>query len=435
MARIAAALRALSAEGGPVSLRKKAVSHQVPKAFDPKRGDRRVDVGDLREILTLDVDRRVCVAESGVTFADLVSATLRHGLVPAVVPELKTITIGGAVVGCSIESSSFRYGGFHDSCLEYEVITAAGDVVSATPDNDFRLLFQMMHGTFGTLGVLSKLAFRLVPAKPFVRVRHERFATLAEYLAAIRRHVSRDDVDFIDGFIHGPTRGSSSYVLSLASFVDRAPYTSRYDWMKAFCESTLVRDVDYLRARDYFFRYDKGVTNVHPKSAFGRLLLGPWLGSAQLLRIAERARWLLPSRPDVTVDLFIPFSKVARFLDWYAGELDAYPLWCVPYRRVRDYEWVAPRVYAGLDPREDDLFIDLAIYGVKQRSGKNEYRLLEEKLLEIGAIKTLISHNYFTEDELWSLWNRDNYRAVKAAFDPRNLFRDLYQKTCSHSGE
>ena len=58
------------------------------------------------------------------TFVDLVAATLRHGLVPIVVPELKTITIGGAVAGCSIESMSFRYGGFHDTCLEYEVITA-----------------------------------------------------------------------------------------------------------------------------------------------------------------------------------------------------------------------------------------------------------------------------------------------------------------------
>ena len=34
-----------------------------------------------------------------------IDATLRRGLVPIIVPELKTITLGGAVSGCSIESA------------------------------------------------------------------------------------------------------------------------------------------------------------------------------------------------------------------------------------------------------------------------------------------------------------------------------------------
>ena len=107
VARIARQLRTLP-PGRPASLRKKAVSHQVPKRNDLRHGDDKIEVGDLTEILEIDPVRRICVAESGVTFVDLVAATLRHGLVPIVVPELKTITIGGAVAGCSIESVSTR---------------------------------------------------------------------------------------------------------------------------------------------------------------------------------------------------------------------------------------------------------------------------------------------------------------------------------------
>src|SRR5688500_6144833 len=110
----------------PVSLKKKAVSHEVPKLSDKRHDDEKIDISDLNEILLVDPERRICVAEPGVTFVDLVKATLAHGLVPIVVPELKTITIGGAVAGCSIESMSFVYGGFHDTCLEYEVIAATG---------------------------------------------------------------------------------------------------------------------------------------------------------------------------------------------------------------------------------------------------------------------------------------------------------------------
>jgi len=128
----------------------------------------------------------------------------------------------------------------------------------------------------------------------------------------------------------------------------------------------------------------------------------------------------------VTVDLFLPFSRVDQFLRWFGAEFRHHPLWCVPYRRVRDYEWLDPRFYAGL---ADDLFLDVAIYGMKQREGRNDYRAIEEKLLQLGGLKTLISHNHFTEPEFWSVWNRANFDRVKARTDPDNLFRDLYEKT------
>jgi FAD/FMN-containing dehydrogenase len=406
----------------PISLRKRAVSHQVPKAGDRRRRDPKLDIRDLNQILEIDPVRRICVAESGVTFVDLVAATLRHGLVPAVVPELKTITIGGAVSGGSIESMSFRVGGFHDTCLEYEVITGTGEVLTCRPDE---LVFQMMHGSFGTLGILTRLTFRLVPAKRFVHLVYETYPTVAAYLDAIDRHRRDDGVDFLDGIIHAPDR----YVLSVGRFVDAAPYRHRYDWMRIYWKSTGTRREDYLATPDYFFRYDRGVTNVVPKSWVGRLLFGKFLHSSQVLRLADKLHWLVlrRERPIVTLDVFVPRSRVEEFLGWYRREVGHYPLWCVPYRRVRDYEWIDPGFYRGL---EDDLFLDLAIYGMEQPPGKNVHRMIEEELRRVGGIKTLISHNYFSEEEFWSQWNRRNYDAVKRRTDPENRFRDLYTKTC-----
>src|SRR5689334_17038817 len=227
--RIARQLRERT-EKTPISLRKRAVSHQVPKAGDLRRHDDKIDISDLNTIIHVDPVHRICVAEAGVTFVDLVAATLRHGLVPIVVPELKTITIGGAVSGCSIESMSYRYGGFHDTCLEYEVVTAQGEVLTCKPDNDHALVFQMVHGSFGTLGILTKLTFRLVPAKPFVRVDYEKYATLVEYQAAIERHFTSQDVDFMDGIMHRP----DELVLCVGRFVDTVPYTNAYDWTKVY---------------------------------------------------------------------------------------------------------------------------------------------------------------------------------------------------------
>src|SRR3989338_8628363 len=408
----------------PVSLKKKAVAHQVPKPQDKRYSDEKIDISDLNEIILIDREKQICIAEPGVTFVDLVKATLKYSLVPIVVPELKTITIGGAVAGCSIESMSYKYGGFHDSCLEYEVITAKGEVLNCTPDNEHKLIFQMVHGTFGTLGIISKLKFRLIPAKKYVKVTYDKYRTLEDYKAAIWKHYEKKDVDFMDGIIHSP----NLYVLSLGNFVDHAPYTHSYDWTRVYYKSTRQRKIDYLKTADYFFRYDRGVTNVNPKSFLGRLLFCKFINSSRVLRAAEKFHTLIPSSTiPVTLDVFIPFSKTNNFMHWYQQEVNFFPLWCVPYKAVRHYEWISQNYWNNT---KDKLFLDLAIYGLKKKEDKNYYRLLEEGLMKLGGLKTLISTNYYSEPDFWKIWNQKNYATVKRRTDPDNIFRDLYTKMC-----
>jgi FAD/FMN-containing dehydrogenase len=407
----------------PLSLKKRSVSHQVPKPLDKRYSDEKLDISDLAGILEIDPHDKTCTAEPGVTFFNLVNATLRHGLVPMNVPEHKAITIGGAVAGCSLESMSYKFGGFHDSCTEYEVITAKGDVLVCSPDSN-SLIFQMMHGTFGTLGIISKLKFKLIPALRFVKVVYPAYNSLAEYLSAIHAHYEKQDVDFMDGIIYAPTE----CVLNIGTFVDSAPFVNRYDWTQSYPLSMKTRKDDYLRTADYFFRYDKGITSTFPKSFLGRLLFGKFVGSTAKLEMFRKLRKLIPpEKIPLTVDVFVPFSKADDFFAWYGREFGFYPLWCVPYRAVRRYEWLSEELF---DKTRDDLFLDLAIYNFFKRD-KNYYRILEEELMEIGGLKTLISNNYFSESEFWTIWNKKNYFTVKQQTDPDNILRDLYEKTCT----
>ncbi len=412
----------------PLSRKKRTVSHQVPKVHDKKYEDEKIDLTDFDEIIEIDTERGICVAEPGVPFCKIVHRTLPLGLVPIVVPELKTITIGGAVAGCSIESMSYKHGGFHDTCLEYEIVTAKGDVLYCTPENEHSLIFQMMHGSFGTTGILTRLVFKLTPAKPFVHLTHETHKSVDSYLDSIWSHYTSKDVDFMDGLIHSPTH----LTLCVGDFVDRAPYTNRYDWLKVYYKSTKCREQDYLKTPHYFYRYDQGVTNVHPKSFLARLLLGRILGSSAILRLAEKLRFFLldDERPDVTVDTFLPFSRLKEFLEWYTLDFGHFPLWVVPYKRVHDYEWLDDSFWNGMN---DELLVDIAIYGMKQRGETNYYRLMEEKLQELNGVKTLISYNYYSQDEFWGIFNKKNFEAVKSITDPDNIFRDLYEKTCKAS--
>ena len=263
---------------------------------------------------------------------------------------------------------SYKYGGFHDSCLEYEVTSAKGEVLICTPDNENQLLFQMVHQTFGTLGIITLLTFKLIPAKPFVKMTYEKFESLEEYKNAIWEHYTKKDIDFMDGIIHS----DKEYVLSVGNFVDTAPYTHNYDWMRVYFLSTAKLKEDYLKTPDYFFRYNNGVTNVNPKSFIGRLLFGKIANSNNTLRVANTFRKILPlSMIPITVDTFIPFSKLEEFMKWYKKEINHFPLWCVPYKIVHQYEWLSEEFLSRIN---DDLFIDIAIYGMHRDNPDHYHR-------------------------------------------------------------
>src|SRR5689334_15889996 len=100
-----------------------------------------LDVSGLRGVIAVDPASRTAEVQGMCTYEDLVDATLPHGLIPLVVPQLRTITLGGAVTGLGIESTSFRNGLPHESVIEMDVFTGAGEVVTARPDNEHADLF------------------------------------------------------------------------------------------------------------------------------------------------------------------------------------------------------------------------------------------------------------------------------------------------------
>src|SRR5580658_7776516 len=65
-----------------------------------------LDVCAFGHVLQVSKQDRTAIVGGMTTYEDLVAATLHYGLMPMVVPQLKTITLGGAVSGLGIESTS-----------------------------------------------------------------------------------------------------------------------------------------------------------------------------------------------------------------------------------------------------------------------------------------------------------------------------------------
>lgn len=421
-------VRAAAATGQPVHIRKGGVHHFVPLPGDGRFGGRAVDVSALNEVLDIDVEARTCTAEPGVTFAEVVRLTLAHGLLPKVVPELEGITLGGAVAGCSVESMSYRYGGFHDTCREYEVVTGTGERRVLDPAGE---LFHMIHGSYGTLAILTRIVFELVPAAPFVALTYHHHRDFGSFEDDLRERCAAADFDFVDGIVHAP----GHLVLCLGRFTDSAPGVSSYRGTEIYYKSTATLAEDTLSTFDYCFRYD---TECHWLSRTApplewrwvRRMVGRWfLGSENLIRWSGRLGPLLARltrRPDVVVDVFIPLRRFAEFWRWYAEKVDFWPLWIVPYKVDEPYPWIAREHARGL---AGDLMIDCAVYGKRNNAREIDWsQALEEKTYELGGIKTLISRNHHTRERFWQIYDRPRWEAAKRELDPGGLFSDLYAK-------
>ena len=126
------------------------------------------------------------------TYEDLVDATLPHGLMPMVVPQLRTITLGGAVTGLGIESTSFRSGLPHESVTEMDVFTGAGAVVTTRPGDD---LFDAFPNSYGSLGYATRLRIDLEPVPSYVALRHVRFDDLGLLAKTIAEIVASGEHD------------------------------------------------------------------------------------------------------------------------------------------------------------------------------------------------------------------------------------------------
>ncbi|MGH8629233.1 MAG: FAD-binding oxidoreductase, partial [Burkholderiales bacterium] len=301
---------------------------------------RRLDVRDFCHVLEINPQAGWVDVEGMTPYDALTEATLRKGVMPAVVPQLKSITIGGAAAGVGIESSSFRHGLVHDTLLEIEVLTGTGAVVVATPDNEHRDLFFGFPNSYGTLGYALRLKARTVPVRRYVRLEHKRHSDPVAYFREIDALASTS-IDFLDGTIFAP----DELCITVGRFVDEAPWISDYRFENIYYRSIRERATDYLGTADFIWRWDTDwfwcSKNLGAQNPVVRRLLGPgrlnsrfytrvmrWNSRVGLTRLLDRVSGR--HRESVIQDVDIPIERAPEFLEFFHREIGILPIWVCP---------------------------------------------------------------------------------------------------------
>ncbi len=418
--------------GAPVRLGKR-----TSNLFRERRGAATaLDVGAFTSVLSVDPGSRTADVGGMTTYEDLVAATLPFGLMPTVVPQLKTITLGGAVAGLGIESTSFRAGLVHEAVQEVDVLTGDARVLTASADGPHAELFRALPNAYGTLGYALRLRIALAPTQPFVQLEHRRYRDADACTAALAQLCDDPELDFLDGVAFGP----DELYLTLGRFVATARSTSDYTGREIFYRSLQAKAEDHLTVHDYLWRWDTDwfwcsaafgaqhplVRRVWPRRWRRSDVYWKLVALDRRTRLSERVDRLRnrPPRERIVQDVEVAVAALPAFLDVLRRETAITPVWLCPVRTKEPwslYPMEPGRLYVNVG------FWSSAPLAPGEPDGTHNRRL-EEALSALGGHKSLYSTATYAREEFWERYGGTAYWPLKQAYDPAGRFPDLYEK-------
>jgi FAD/FMN-containing dehydrogenase len=396
--------------------------------------DNIVDTSQLNHVLYVDISKKTVTVEPNVSMVKLVKATLEHALIPVVVMEFYGITVGGGFSGSSGESSSFRHGLFESTVNWIEIVIPTGETVKASrterPD-----LFWGAASSLGTLGVVTLLEVQLRDAAKYVELTYLPVSTMAEALKIIQEEMVKPTIDYVDGIMYSKDHGlicSGRLTDTLPAASRIQQFTRRHDsWFYLHAKSILKRakpsTTEYVPLVDYVFRFERGAFWTGrfgfkyfytPFNRITRYLLDSSMHTHVMLRALHST---MLSNLYMVQDVSVPFPAAEELNNWLAENMNIYPLWLCPVRFRRTSPDSGHGLHAhSADPATPEYLLNFGIWGDAGWKNRTEAvrqnRALEAKVHQIGGIKVLYAHAYYTEEEFWSIYRRPGYDDLREKY-------------------
>jgi Delta24-sterol reductase len=398
-----------------------------------------VDISCLNDIIEINTAEKYVLVEPSVPLDQLIPHTMKYGLVPAVVAELPGITCGGAVIGGSGESSSYKHGLFDDICIEYEVVLGDGTIIKASENENSAIFFSIPY-SYGTLGLLSLIKIRLISAFPYVHLTYQTFASYPEAITFIRQKCNDSEVQFIDGIICS----KQQTIIMYGKFSEKAnlpiqTFSQRNDpWFYIHAQEVTSKTKLYeelIPIKDYVFRYNRGAfwtgkvffEFLHiPETPFIRKAFDAYLNTRAIL---DAVRKLNLTRSFFVQDYITDFDKAVDLIHHADETIEIYPKWLCPIRTFYASKKISP-----MNVPRDDILLDIGIYGrskkyIKDRLGKNKE--MEMYATTHNAIKVLYAEVFYSEEDFWTIYDKNHYDLIRHKYKAEGVFPDLWHKVRS----
>jgi cytokinin dehydrogenase len=372
-----------------------------------------LDLSRLDRIGPVDVSSRLVACEPGVRWRELVSATLREGLIPRVLPLSLDMSVAGLLSAGGIGTNSHRHGPVVSQLAELEVVTGDGKLsrCTATTNGD---LFAAVLGGLGRFGVVARASLALRPVPARVKTFHLVYFDMGAWLADQERVVGDRRAEHLEalcwmgakGFRRVADSGARVqwlYGLQLGFEYDQvAP--DRAAALAGLSPAQVVH-VDDETAADFATRYQPRFDGMHRSGAWQQV--HPWL------------------------ECLIPARRMATLLPTILGALPASLgdghriMWVDPTRR--------PPFFAVPVPPSDPI-VCFAVLPAGVAAAEREEVLpalarVDRLLRDAGGKRYLSGWLGPTTEERWREHHGEAYPRwleLKRRFDPDGIFRSAH---------
>ena len=207
-----------------------------------------LDMRRLNQVRDFQPDALWFKADAGTTWRTIVDTVLPHGVVPPVLTNNFDVTIGGTCSAAGLGQNSFRYGTQADNCLGVEVVTATGDLVWCTREENSELFYHVLCG-YGQFGLITQIQHRLRRYRPYTRTYFLRYDDLAALLKDEHLLVAEDRVDgllaLFSPCVMGALRAGGKGVRPLIQWFYRMQITVEADAQEDINEAALLADLGF----------------------------------------------------------------------------------------------------------------------------------------------------------------------------------------------
>jgi hypothetical protein len=202
------------------SLLIKNIKNNVGHIMDSTNSDylnanNKLDLRKLVNIISVNQQKKTITVESGCSMEQLFDFSFQYGMIPKVLPEFKDITVGGAIVGAALESSSFKFGQFNDICKNILVLCGDGKIIkcSKTENAD---LFYSLSGSYGTLCTVLCAEIECIEATSNVLLNISCFENTLDGLNFMKKTLENNiyNIDFLEAIQYPPLKSTKNKKIS-----------------------------------------------------------------------------------------------------------------------------------------------------------------------------------------------------------------------------
>ncbi len=462
---VAAELKAWNDDGRKKKLRTSRANwlSMSTRLASNKVGCHLVNVGHLDKILEFDEKERTVTMEPMVTFGDLSEFLMPKGYCMQTHVEMESITIGGVTMGFGLETNSHVHGFFQESVVEYEIVTPDAEVRTVTAESDPEL-FYALPWSYGTIGFLTKVKCKVVPAKKFVRVEYIPTFSPEELSKKMNELAYRENPPT---FLEATVYTKNNAVIQVANFVDLSwkDYFANifnvnyinywfkpfyYKWVETFLKKG--RSSEYIPTKHFYHRFTRSIFwEIEDMIPFAnnpiyRFFWG-WMGAPEvsLLKLFQGPVIRKSSvYAHVVQESIMPLKLLAtgihKFHDWY----EVYPLLVFP---VRVYDrgdlsgFVNPKKRNLHKGKKWGIWVDVGAYGVPGKikrkepwCAKTNIRAMEHWTRDVGGWQALYTDIFCSEKELRQMFDHTLVDKARKRFGADNAFGEVYSKVRPEAG-